>query len=457
MYKNLLPFLCLLLMFSLFSRSANAQDSVIQYQYKDFRFPNIDRRALEGNLSLSNNGSLNVNHIPGPNNETSRSSFSNSILLNYSRFRNLEKIQAFENASINQSFATNKTINAVAGNPGLVTNGSFELLPQYQSQYRYYYVPDKFWGYELNIESEYAYRFGRTTTTSQKLHELEIDVTPTLLFGWGRLEPIDDVFLAKFMVDDMQEEGIITQDLTQEELFSLGSRMAFVRNQRIFDFRRLRMYELTEIDRWFTESGLVQNQDFRYFTVLNDNWMFAFRNTRFSGKRVTLRIGPSVRWMDNNLGDGIPVRARLGVNAGASYQVHTPINQYWQSISEIAGGFIFQCNDCGENTFNTYFPFIRAGQTYSWYPNSRTRVHANASANYSQFYRIGESQTTSHSVVSGINLSADYFINFQLRVRAEVGYTYRFTDVSSDEMVGFDFTQSSLGFQSNITFLYTFF
>lgn len=458
MYKNLLSALCLLLMCLLSIQSVTAQDVGVDYQYKDFRFPNIDRKALEGSLNMFNSGSLNVDHLDGPNTETSRSAFSNNLLLNYSRFRNLEKIQAFENISFDQSFSTNRINSNSSGSPVSSSNGSFEILPQYQSEYRYYYVPNKFWGYTLNIESEYAHTFSRTQNTAQKLNSLVVDVRPAFQFGWGRLEPIDDVFLAKFMVDDLKETGILTQDLTQEELFSLGSLMAFVRNQRIFDFRRLRMYELTEIDRWFTESGLVPDQDFRYFTILNDNWMFAFRNTRFSGNRLSFSIGPSVRWNDNNLGDGNSERARIGLNIGANYQVHNPINQYWQSVSEIAGGLIFNCNTCGEGVDNLLFPFVRAGQTYSWYPNSRTRVHAYGFASYSPNFRTGDvNNITSHSVASGLSFSADYFLSFQLRVRAELGYVFRFTDVNSDEVTGIDFTQSSMGFQSNITFLYTFF
>src|SRR5690606_19402925 len=182
----------------------------------------------------------------------------------------------------------------------------------------------------------------------------------------------------------------------------------------IFDFRRLRMYELTEIDRWFTASGLIPNQDFRYFTVLNDNWLYAYRNIRFSGKRTSIGLTPTVQWEDTMLGDFNRQAANLGLNLRLNYQIHHPINQYWQSISEISAEITYSCPSCGQNNQTLFTPNVRASQAYGYYPNSRTRVNTEGFINYSPVLLNESDQlTTTHGVSAGINFVADYFINYQ--------------------------------------------
>lgn len=459
MYKNLLPRLCVLMISLLSLSQLQAQDGGIQYQYKDFRFPNIDRKALEGSLSLTNGGSLSVVYLPETNAESRGSSFSNNLFLFYSRFRNLEKIQALETLTFNQSFSRNRSLNNSINNPTNLVSGNFRLLPQFQSEYRYYHVPNRFMGYKMNVVTDLGHAFNRNRITQMNSRDsrLAIDVAPGFIFGWGRLEPISDVFLAKFMVDDMKDAGILNQDLTQEELFELGSTMAFVRNQRIFDFRRLRMYELTEIDKWFSQSGLVSNQDFRYFTVLNDNWLYAFRNTRFSGRRTTIGLTPLVQWTDQ-LGDGSSPKATLGLELSADYQIHKPISQYWQSVFEISGGALFACPGCGDNFPFVISPFASVGQYYGWFPNSRTRVSASGSIVYTPSFQVDQEVLyAENNVMARIGLSADYFVNFQCRINATINYNSSFLDRRNELNSSFDVRRSTNGFQSNLTFSYAFF
>jgi hypothetical protein len=454
MCKNLLPKLCLLLMSFFTIQTLAAQDAGIQYQYKDFRFPNIDRKALEGSFNLA--GSANSFEIlPATDNQSS--SFSNSILADYSRYRNLEKIQAEEFLRFNSNLNINSRETTT---PSIVdrVNGRFRLSPYYSLEYRNYYVPNKFWGIELQVSALYEHTYNRNKISSITTYSNDFNVRaiPTLQYGWGRLEPIDDVFLAKFMVDDMKEAGILNQDLTQEELFALGSTMAFVRNQRIFDFRRLRMYELTEIDKWFSASGLVGNQDFRYFTVLNDNWLYSYRNVRFAGQRTTIGLSPSALVNYTSPQNSLGLNTNLGLSLGVTYELHRPINQYWQSISTISAGASVLCAECLENSEPFTGPNFTLSQEYGWFPNSRTRVSGTAFVSYLTNFSLNTSPTSPENHIrAGVNFNADYFVNYQFRILANLGYGYSRQNI--DTFFIDDFLVVSNGIQGGITFNYTFF
>ncbi|MBK7429109.1 MAG: hypothetical protein IPI60_19835 [Saprospiraceae bacterium] len=385
------------------------------------------------------------------------SRFSNSISGTYSRFRNLEKIQAQQLLSFNSSINLNRF---KSESPAIQdsASGRFLFIPNYNTEYRNYFVPNKFWGFELDLSSTYDYRYNRNEilNTRSSSNNFNIAVAPTLQFGWGRLEPIDDVFLAKFMVDDMKEAGILNQDLTQEELFALGSTMAFVRNQRIFDFRRLRMYELTEIDKWFSGSGLVGNQDFRYFTVLNDNWLYAYRNVRFAGQRTTIGLSPSASWSYRSPQSSLDMVANLGLSLGVTYELHRPLNQHWQSISTLSAGAAVLCAGCEENSEFFPGPNISLSQEYGWFPNSRTRVSGSAFVSYLTRFSLNFSPTAPEKILStGINFNADYFVNYQFRILANLGYGYSRQTV--DTFFSNDYLIVINGIQGGITFNYTFF
>ncbi len=117
----------------------------------------------------------------------------------------------------------------------------------------------------------------------------------SLGLGFGRLEPVSEVFDAHFLMNDLLEAGVIGAKFSEEELYELAALMASVKNRRVFDFRRANIYQLSELSKWLTSKGIDQN--IKTFTILNDNWTGNFTAQRVNGKRLTVHISP---WAQQN-------------------------------------------------------------------------------------------------------------------------------------------------------------
>jgi hypothetical protein len=102
-------------------------------------------------------------------------------------------------------------------------------------------------------------------------------------------------------------------------LFELGQLMAGARTRRIFDARRQRIYELTQIGQWFMDKNLARNGDLPYFTTLSDNWLYSFFNERCAGSRFSIGLSPGVnsfRWHPT-MGD-----VQTGLNTNLNMEYH---------------------------------------------------------------------------------------------------------------------------------------
>lgn len=104
--------------------------------------------------------------------------------------------------------------------------------------------------FELNHELRYTF------IDSEKYRSHDGLVSVPLAYGFGRLEPMQQVFNAQFLMDDLLEQGLINEKFTEEELYELAGIMSKVLNTRVFDFRRSRIYQLTELSNWLESKGV---------------------------------------------------------------------------------------------------------------------------------------------------------------------------------------------------------
>lgn len=453
---TLMP-LALLLLAAPVASYAQAQND--GYDYATFRFPDIDRRALMLDINLNGAGTAAEDRWVTLRQTARDHQFWENMSLSYERFRNLPKVQAFESYSLGNSlFTSTERSDALNVDRGSLSS---QLSTNVFSFYRYYYRPERFLGFELSASAGHNVFRQHDRLAAQRLRSraFSADVLPAFQHGWGRVEPIDDVFLAKFMADDLLENGVLSENLSQEQLFALGQRMAFVRNQRIFDARRLRIFELTEIDRWFKEEGLAGDGDILYFTTLTDNWLYAFRNTRFAGSRFTVGLQPgfAYRHFKNDQSTSEVQAASLGLNA--QYTRHRPLNQYWQASTTAETGIEYtqQLSPAEETDWR---PYLSVAQRYGFFPNSRTRISGMAIASY--FYLLdlaGEpSRNDVHSVSASLNLSADYFVNYQFVIRAtfQTGYLWGRTQITALPSSSY-LTENQFNYRAGLQFVYTFF
>lgn len=443
------------------------------YDYAAFRFPDIDRKALDAQFGLSGNAAqFKQRQLILPN-DGSQSAFANNLNLSYSRFRNTEKVQSLQLISFGQSFFSGRT----KFSTNFISSGDrrtqFNVSLGINDLYRRYYKPQHFWGYQLVVTTafEKAKRRNDNPSFTEKTWEFDLNASLPLTIGKGRIEPIDDVFIAKFMVDDLMENGILNADLSQEQLFSLGQVMAAARNQRIFDSRRQRIYELTQLDNWFKENGLAESKsDMLYFTTVTDNWLFSFRNVRSVGERYAVGIAPFTRF--NHIRDLAPgiSKGHFGVSVFGEYDNERPINQFWQVEKRGRAGVEYLNNpvNFADDLSNEWLrPFAEASLGYGFFPNSRTIFLADASLRYE--YYIGADNNVLdfnyHVIQPAIRLEATYFINYQFRINGSLNSLYFWSSDNEDGAVSSSFdlpfsrNSGNTGFNlsGNVSLLYSFF
>ncbi len=425
-FVKLVCFLCCFLPVCL-----RAQGDSMRYDYAQFRFPDINRKALDitGSL-LGSAGGVQANDQFS----TTGQHFNQNLQAIYTQFINRDKLQAFRSVGLSSTYNAQRsrfddstTTRSHAFTPGMAT-AAFN---------RHYYKPNRY------IEIGWNARVDYTDLKNAPIQNIPFlppvteqrytySVSLPLRYGIGRIEPIDDIFIAKFMVDDMRANTVLGAPLAQEDIFELGRIMAHARNQRIFDFRRQRIYELTQIHQWFQSKGIGQTGDLIFFTTLTDNWLYSFFNTRFAGKRFSVGITPYQEYQGRSA--QLPF-LQNGAVFSATYEKQSPVNQFWQldySLSFISG--YHWANRRAELTPASSYINLGISGNFSagFYPNSRTRMTGFALV--SPDYRFNTSALTAPGLGDGLNLFStigtriDYFLNFRTRLLGDVNVQHTFRD-----------------------------
>lgn len=447
--------------------SQNRPDAA-DYDYAAFRFPDIDRKALDAQFNLTGNVLQNVNREPVPE-ENRVSSFLNNLNLTYSRFRNTERLQSQQDFNLNQGFTSSRGQNDGSKNRYNRFNASLGI----STVNRAYYKPKRFFEYNLFFNTSYETINQKSDNPflDQKSWNFSLNASLPLKIGKGRIEPIDDIFLAKFMVDELLKNGLIDTAFGQEELFSLGRVMATARNRRIFDFRRQRIYELTQLDSWFKEHGLGESQsNILYFTTLTDNWLYAFRNIRQAGVRYALSVEPVALFYYRKNFNPKNSSGYFGARVYGEYVKERPVNQFWQEGANISAGIEYLNHPItGKDLLNNIWlrPFVRAALNYGYFPNSRTALFANAALRYEYYWADPDNLALFdyHVIRPSVGLNMTYFINYQFRIDAYLNGSYSWASDNardsfhSEPLFPFSMEERSsrLALLGNVTLRYSFF
>jgi hypothetical protein len=456
--------LCLLvlLFLTLSPRTAICQSDSVAYRYEQFRFPDINRKALDMTADIG--GSANGTRLHGEDKFTRTNNFGQTLAGSYRQFVNREKLQANRSIFINPRFNVQSSRSSLPPSITAAKSHSFTPLINIDAENRHYVTTGRYLGWGLNA---------RAGTTSQRAeNDLGVNEAKTasyfisipLTIGFGRIEPIDDIFIAKFMADDMIQNAVLENPFQESQLFELGQIMAHARNQRIFDFRRQRIYELTQLHNWFKNNGVEQTDDILYFTTLTDNWLYSYYNARFSGKRLSLNITPARDYFINRITDNIFITNSLA--GEVLYEKQKPLNQYFQLDQQLSlyvrysediriGGFFQSTTAIG----------MEAALSAGYFPNSRTRIQGDVSLN-PEFLRnnfLGNIIGLPREVIAvtpRINATFDYFLNYRTRLEFRINANYRWSSSSLFDSLIFDLSttnQSKFAVSSTFRIFYSFF
>ena len=245
-----------------------------------------------------------------------------------------------------------------------------------------------------------------------------------LLVGIGRIEPVEDMRLAIYILEELQKAKRLKRVPTKAEIIEFAELISTLRNERFFDSRLKRIHELEQLDTFLVSKDLISDYDATHFAIIMDNWDYAAGPDRNAGWRISTGIGGSINWnkmesisWTNNYMDFTSnsdyTRSQLRGILNLIYA--KPVNLYWQidfGIQLIMGTDMYGKDkifvlDSDVNKFIIVSPYCSVG----YYPNSRSSYRLSLSPDY--YNRIDENpQYLSLDFIIGGN----YYISQQLRL-----------------------------------------
>ncbi|HQW70625.1 MAG: hypothetical protein IPO45_03635 [Saprospiraceae bacterium] len=419
-HQNFKVIIACMIFLQLISTTSNGQ----QLNYKDYQFPKVDYKSLQlnENLNLGNNASA-----------TDRSTrFSNSLFLNGSRYINNDNKQYYNSRTFSSIINT-----ASASNAFNTTAISDEIFRKYRGDNKFFE-----YGYHAGI-------YNNIRTKTNAYNNLSAYLNIPLKVGVGRINILNEVMLAEFIIDDLRREDILTDTISQDMIFAFAGEIAKFNFTRILDNRNFRLQVLRSLSIWLKSNFPVKAaSDIELTTILIDNYSFAGIGFRSIGSRFAVGIDPNISY-SKYFKDG-EYSFSSGGALSMEFSVQKPISRYLQSnfytiisldINKSKNTFY----DSKEATIsNVISPKVLVAYKMGYYPNSRTNVELTTLMNYI-FYKMDyEDQRIldikSTSIAPKIMLQSSYFINYKLRLFAnfEVVYFHSFVkDFLNDPNMNF--------------------
>ncbi len=316
-----------------------------------------------------------------------------------------------------------------------------------------------------------------------KQNEINLNANLQLGFGKGRLEYVTDPIMAAFMLIDLQDKaGIGT--LTNEQVENIGKGITAIRNTRFIDFRFRLIDQLEMLDSVLQANGVKSNKASRYFTTINDNWLYATQFGRFTGKRWTFYLdnraflGNDKTEFNNKLIIGNHFKGRgfnrniyngFGINFDKSKQKSIYRQNTWgfnvnAGLQHNTNGTITE-DSIGKSSFlktetknkpDAINANIGVYYEYLWQPNTRTfftaRVNPNLNTIRSQngIRRANLNNSFNNNLNYGLATDFRYFKFFTARLSAFVNAEINVTNNRNINFIEFGITPNPILTSKNI-------
>jgi hypothetical protein len=364
-----------------------------------YRFQKLRGLSTEFNTESEgryNNSKINYlnNTIPTIERESEpNSSFNGRGRLNYFQDVNTNKLQQYINAhiGIGKGFTRNNDFrkdNDTTSNLNKGNNNSFDL--GFRIHNRFYNEQNNFFllsgGGSIETSQQNGSDLNRVNGTIQESNKnsrniLNTNVNLSVGAGKGRLEYVTDPIMATFLIVDLIEKAGIN-GVSPEQIENIAKGITQIRNTRFLDFRFRLIDQIEMLDKVLKDNGITSEKAAKYYTTLNDNWLYATQLQRYSGERwefalnsdlSTNNINQENREFRNNF---TPYQFKTKYNAfnlRNGFEIN--YNNYKQSSLKVqkSWGLSLSGFQSNENSLNEFKDSIGTG---TWiYNNQNTEIN----------------------------------------------------------------------------------
>ncbi|MBK9981823.1 MAG: hypothetical protein IPP15_05260 [Saprospiraceae bacterium] len=442
------------LIFVVLSLPSFAQIDFKHFPIDSFKLPTIQWKGLTLGGSLS--GSYDYEDEFATTDNDKSSYFSHSPSLSYFGFINRPDRQASYSLSTSPRFyLEHRTGDDFISRRDLTERYFSPDAHVYWSQLNYH--QNSFFQVGIEADLDFSKKYTRTERASSTTTTRRTTFSSTLAlpigFGHGRLEPVSDVTMALFLLKDVVDIGIDPQSIHQEDVIAFGELMATVRNQRIFDTRRKRIFELRSLYDFMLAKDWVLPDDPGFFTVLTDNWLYNFGTNRYSGNRWTYlfipRLSPGINSSSNtgNINSENKNQSYSG-SLSVMYEHYKPQSLYrnFRRIHSIQAGVFNNINISNDQktTYSTLQGEFLNEIGYTWYPNTRTNIYTSLHADYTYMKfldtkDIGD-QDDQHRIDLSLSGGSTYFLSYKTQLKLSAGIHYVHNTGKDITIIGNNFT-----------------
>jgi hypothetical protein len=444
---------------------------ITDYDLSSFKLPDLKRQILETNLNFNGNNTYNKYPVD-PNTQISNyknNNYNGVFSLNYDGILNNAKWQNETQFGFN--FASNYN-SMKEGIMGSSKNYTIAPVLNYTQTNRYYYTNNNF--IEINLLASaslnrYSYNENRENNnyeTENADHSVNGTVGLPIKTGWGRIEPIQDARHAIYIIDELKKLNRLSNIQNKDSITHLAEFISEIKNKRFFDTRLQQIYEIEAVDSFLFAHGYCNNRDSRYFTTLNDNWVYGSVPFRNSGSRFSLVFYPAYLYSNtyrhdvtviSNGNEIDPFYARedmsvygIMLTGGFEYTVEKPINLFWQNTTQFngyLGTFEGKQKDYENGMDNTSLSIpdfqFECIDKLGFYPNTRTSLNLQLSAKYIYLFdnsNIANNITgaSGQGVKLGSNININYYISPKFRLNFSSSLFYIWQDSKDNAIINFN-------------------
>jgi len=254
--------------------------------------------------------------------------------------------------------------------------------------------------------------------------------------GKGRVEQVQDYRQAFLILNELEERMVVKEKPSEEEIIELASLISTIKNKRFFDSRKRKEAELTAIDKYLKNKGIISNSNITYYTGLNDLWNFGALQTRYSGKQLQFYISPGYDYYNFNT-DQDNIIETFDLLYNLSFIHNKPLSLKWQidykfALNHEQSKYLQDWDLNGVE--NRYWSGAMGKVKLAYYPNTRTDFNLSVltivrnSSNKDRFDKKGYS--------SNIQLvaSSNYYISERVRAGCNISFYSEKNGIFNEEV-----------------------
>lgn len=487
MKQKFISGLCLCL-FCTFSFSNLSAQEYKNFDLNRYYTPDIVRNGLD--LNFNTNGGLSnqlyqrSNSLPS-NDTVNSNDLYGQLYSSYFRFTNTRKNESllllnlgfngqFRNYTIkpiNRYFPNEYSSNSNQ-NVGLTySNKSYNASKQFLS----FGVTTRL---NLTGGTEKSIYFDSPEKTT-KTNSNNSTIAPYVGIGLGRIESVTDARQAIYILDDLAKRGVLTRQLSNDEIFRFSQQISKVKNKRFLDARLHKIEEISAVDSFFVNNNLLTTSDAVYFTTLYDNWENGANFVRNSGQVFEIQLTPFSDWNNNKTQTDIlngssswkkqnynQYGGRLEIN----YSYAKQINLNWEKsadvslVSSLSRDINARTTDINshstegedyKNEQNIAGVNLNGSYGVAFYPNTRTYLSVILSQRFVQNYYNEINNNQKHNLFnSNTNLSfaVVYYVSPQLSFSGNASIYNNYDKNYYSESSSYEYNNLRVGFSASLKY-----